>query len=80
MSISENWGFASFETERHKIVVDEDAGTPCQLFDLHDDPDEDRDLLHERPSTSTVDELMETYVRPFFSTPPARPHPSIFTG
>ena len=25
ISISENWGFASFETERYKLVVDEDA-------------------------------------------------------
>jgi hypothetical protein len=23
---------------------------------------------------------METHVRPFFTTPPARPHPSIFTS
>jgi choline-sulfatase len=80
VSISENWGFASFETEQYKIVVDEDAGEPCQLFDLHDDPDEDHDLLQDPQSTSAVDQLMETYVQPFFSTPPARPHPSIFTG
>jgi len=79
VSVSENWGFASFETDRYKIIVDEDAGTPCQLFDLHDDPDEDHDLLHDPLSASTVDELMETRVRPFFSTPPARPHESIFT-
>ena len=26
VSISENWGFASFETEQYKIIVDEDAG------------------------------------------------------
>jgi len=80
VSISENWGFASFETERYKMVVDEDAGTPCQLFDLHDDPDEDRDLLHDPQSKSTVEQLMDTHVRPFFSIPPARPHPSVFTG
>jgi choline-sulfatase len=79
VSISENWGFASFETDRHKIIVDEDAGTPCQLFDLHDDPYEDRNLVEDPQSASTVEHLMETYVRPFFRTPPARPHPSIFT-
>ena len=27
----------------------------------------------------TLDQLMETYVRPFFATAPARPHKSIFT-
>ena len=45
LSISENWGFAMFETERYKLVVDEDALTACQLFDLVDDPCEDDNLL-----------------------------------
>ncbi len=80
VSISENWGFASFETEHYKLVVDEDACAPCQLFDLHDDPDEDHDLLPDPGARGAVEELMETVVRPFFSTPPARPHPSVFTG
>jgi len=80
VSVSENWGFACFQTDRHKIVVDEDAKTPCQLFDMHDDPNEDVDLLPDPHSKSIVDELMENHVRPFFETPPARPHPSIFTS
>jgi choline-sulfatase len=71
VAVSENWGFAAFETERYKLVVDEDACAPCQLFDLRDDPGEDTDLL---------DDLMETHVRPFFAVSPARPHKSIFTG
>jgi choline-sulfatase len=80
VSVSENWGFAAFETDRHKIVVDEDACEPCQLFDVHDDPDEDNDLFADPQSQSVVDELMETHVRPFLRTAPARPHKSIFTG
>jgi choline-sulfatase len=80
VSVSENWGFASFETDRYKIVVDEDLVSPCQLFDLRNDPNEDHDLLHDRDAKPTVDELMQTYVRPFLQIPPARPHPSIFTG
>jgi arylsulfatase A-like enzyme len=79
VAVSENWGFASFETDRFKIVVDEDAGTPCQLFDLHEDPDEDVDLLVDPHAKSVADHLMEEHVRPFFRTPPARPHASIFT-
>lgn len=78
--VSENWGFASFETEQFKIVVDEDACAPCQLFDLHDDPTEDHDLLPDPDSRPTVDWLMETYVRPFFRAPPVRPHASPFTS
>jgi choline-sulfatase len=80
VTVSENWGFAAFETDRYKLVVDEDACAPCQLFDLREDPSEDHDLLPDSTARPLVDELMETYVRPFFATPPARPHKSIFTG
>ena len=45
VTVSENWGFAAFETGRYKLVVDEDALAPCQLFDLLEDPAEDHDLL-----------------------------------
>jgi arylsulfatase len=80
VTISENWGFAAFETDRYKLVVDEDACAPCQLFDRVEDPNEDCDLLADPDSRSIVEELMDTYVRPFFATAPARPHRSIFTG
>ena len=78
--MSENWGFAVFETERYKLVVDEDAVSPCQLFDRLEDPGEDHDLLPDPLAAPVTEELMETHVRPFFRTAPARPHPSIFTG
>jgi choline-sulfatase len=77
--VSENWGFASFETDRYKIVVDEDALSACQLFDLREDPNEDHDLLQDPDAKEAAEELMETYVRPFFLTTPARPHPLFFT-
>jgi choline-sulfatase len=79
-TVSENWGFAAFETDRYKLVVDEDALRPCQLFDLVDDPAEDHNLLVDPQAADTVEELMELHVRPFFKEPPARPHPSLFTG
>ena len=53
---------------------------PCQLFDLAEDPAEDHDLLPDPAAAPSSEEIMETHVRPFFRTPPARPHPSIFTG
>jgi arylsulfatase A-like enzyme len=79
-SISENWGFASFVTERYKLVVDEDAGVACQLFDRDDDPAEDENLVADPQHATVVDELMTTLVTPFFATPASRPHPSPFTG
>lgn len=80
VAVSENWGFASFETEQFRMVVDEDAMVPCQLFDLLEDPEEDHDLLQDPSSKATVEQIMETVVRPFFRTPPARPHSSPFTN
>jgi arylsulfatase len=80
VAVSENWGFASFETDRFKLVVDEDAVSPCQLFDLDDDRLEDRDLIPDPAFDGDVEFLMETYVRPFLRTAPARPTPSLFTG
>src|SRR5262249_42656124 len=78
--VSQSWGVAALGTERSNLVVDEDACAACQLFDLREDPAEDHDLLPDSTARPLVDELMETYVRPFFATPPARPHESIFTG
>jgi arylsulfatase len=80
VSVSENWGFASFATRRWKVVVDEDAGTPCQLFDLHEDPEEDHNRVADPTCAAALDQLMTELVVPFFATPPARPHPSLFTG
>jgi choline-sulfatase len=79
VSVTENWGFAAFATDRYKLVVDEDALEPCQLFDLRADPAEDHDLIADPAHEAVVDELMETHVRPFFATPPQRPHPGPFT-
>jgi arylsulfatase len=80
VAVSENWGFACFETDRFKLVVDEDACVPCQFFDLVADPFEDSDLLADPSVKHEVEFVMETHVRPFLSTPPARPTPSLFTG
>jgi choline-sulfatase len=80
VSVSENWGFALFETERFKLVVDEDTLTPCQLFDLHDDPHEDRNRVADRECAGAVEGLMEQHVRPFFATPPLRTVASPFSG
>lgn len=80
VSISENWGFAAFETDRYKLVVDEDARTACQLFDHGDDPHEDHDRLRDPECKDVVDGMMEAFVLPFLATEPARPHPSPFTG
>ncbi len=80
VSISENWGFAAFETERYKLVVDEDALAPCQLFDRRDDPDEDHNRVADPELSGVLEQLMEERVRPFLATAPLRNHPSPFTS
>jgi len=78
VSVSENWGFAMFETERYKLVVDEENRSACQLFDLVADPTEDENLLPDPAFASVADELMQSLVEPFLATSPLRPHPSPF--
>lgn len=78
VAVSENWGFASFETNEYRLVVDEDAGTPCQLFDHVTDPAEDHNLVGDPASRAVLDDLMDTWVRPFLAVAPVRPHPSPF--
>ena len=73
-------GLRLLRDRRYKLVVDEDAMIPCQLFDLSEDPAEDHDLLPDPEAGPVVEEIMETHVRPFFRTAPARPIPSFFTG
>jgi len=73
---TENLGFGAFVTDRYKLVVDEDDVAPAQLFDLVEDPEEDRDIVDDPAYVRVVDELMARHARPFFSTPPARPEPS----
>ena len=78
--MSENWGFAAFKTDRYKLVVDEDQLEPAALFDLDADPSEDHNLIVDPMARPVVDELMETTVRPFFTSPPVRPHANPFAA
>jgi len=78
VAVSENWGFASFETDRYRLVVDEDRLLACQLFDLEADPVEDVNLVCEAAAADVLAHLMATVVGPFLATPAARPHPSPF--
>jgi arylsulfatase A-like enzyme len=63
-----------------ELVVDEDALTACQLFDLTEDPAEDYNLLPDPAGAAMAEEILDAHVRPFFRTAPARPIPSFFTG
>lgn len=54
--------------------------SPPKVVLVHGDPDEDHHLLQDPHWSPTVDHVMETDIRPFFPTPPARPHQSTLTG
>jgi hypothetical protein len=80
VAVSENWGFASFETNAYKLVLDEDALAPAQLFDRVNDPNEDENLITDPAVASVVGEMMDEIVKPFFATPPLRTSPTFFTS
>jgi choline-sulfatase len=80
VSITENWGFAAFETDGHKLVIDEDTMTPVQLFDRIADPMEDTNLVADPQMADVVGEMMERHARPFLADGAKRPHRSIFAS
>jgi choline-sulfatase len=71
---SENFGFAMFLTDRHKLVVYEDDVSPVSLFDMEQDPFEDHNLVKEKSSQGIVEAMMENHAKPFLATKPLRPH------
>lgn len=73
---SENYGFAMFRTDQHKLVVYEETKAPLQLFDLREDPDEDHNVLGEPGYAGVVEGMMTQHVLPFLSIQPRRPGPS----
>jgi len=80
VSVSENYGFAAFETDAHKLVVDEDTLEPCQLFERATDPTEDANLVADPAQRDTIEALMAEHVRPFFARAPMRRSPLSFAG
>lgn len=78
VSITENWGFASFETDDYKLVVDEDTLTPVQLFDRSEDPLEDHNLVADTGLADTIEAMIDEHARPFLAVRPKRPHASMF--
>ncbi|MGB0058983.1 sulfatase family protein [Candidatus Binatus sp.] len=74
---SENFGFAMFLADRYKLVVHEDTCEPGQLFDLLEDPTEDRNLCGDPNHAAIVDRLMKDHAQPFLATTPMRPHPTL---
>lgn len=60
-------GFTMVATDRHKLVVANATHEPQALFDLVEDPDEERDVLGEPGRAPIVAALMETHVEPFFA-------------
>ena len=78
--VSENWGFASFETEAYKLVVDEDALVPAPALRPRERRDRGRQPRHRsracghrRPDDGRDRQAV-------LLVPPVRNHPSFFTS
>jgi choline-sulfatase len=70
--VSENFGFGMWRTERYKLVVHEAQRLPVQLFDLAEDPAEDRNQVNDPAQRQVVADLMDAYVNPFLDQAQAR--------
>jgi arylsulfatase len=68
--VSENFGFGMWRTERYKLVVYEPDRQPAQLFDLAEDPAEERNLVTSPAHLPVIEELMDAHVCPFLSAGP----------
>jgi arylsulfatase A-like enzyme len=64
---TEVMGFTAIVTERYKYVVERDTGTPCVLFDLETDPDENLNLAADPASASLRDHLYGEHIKPFLA-------------
>ena len=54
--------FAGIRTDRYRATVHVPSGTPCELFDLIDDPDETTNRVADRSLAGTRDELIDALV------------------
>lgn len=51
-------------TERYRLTLEQNSGIPCELFDLHDDPDELNNLVNDPAYESVRNDIIRTYVEP----------------
>ena len=56
--------FVMAATERYRLTLERNSGTPCELFDLHDDPDELNNLVNDPAYESVRNDIIRTYVEP----------------
>lgn len=51
------WNYAAVRTPRHRFTLDLDSQTPCELFDLENDPDELENRVTDQTSRALIDDL-----------------------
>jgi choline-sulfatase len=56
--------FVMAATERYRMTLERNSGTPCELFDLQEDPDELNNLVNDPAYRSVRDDIVRTYIEP----------------
>jgi hypothetical protein len=56
--------FVMAATERNRMTLERNSGTPCELFDLQKDPDELNNLINDPAYESVRNDIIRTYVEP----------------
>lgn len=59
--------FVMVATDRYRYTYEAKTGTPCEFFDLKEDPDELNNLVNDSSMQSLMKELYRDYLRPFLA-------------
>ena len=54
--------YAAIRDERHRFTLEMESGTPCELFDLANDPDEERNLVQDPDYAGQVAEYRQQVI------------------
>lgn len=56
--------FVMVATERYRMTLERNSGTPCELFDLQEDPDELNNLVNDPEYEAVRNDIVGTYLEP----------------
>jgi len=54
-------------TEKYRLTFEWNTGTPCELFDLDEDPDELHNLVNDPAYQAVREEIIKKYLEPHFA-------------
>ena len=56
--------FVMAATENHRLTIERETGTPCEFFDLKEDPDELNNLVNDPGYKGMIEDMIRDYIKP----------------